>query len=151
MPLHVVLKTVRFLFYASLLTASLGQGGPSTSTLHKTVEDWLPLLANNEDYAPARWRTQIGGQNFTWCCTKAIADSVLVDENGNLTVAENGPALNLNVSALLVYSDQGQFPCTASYDEDHAGGSPEITVNYTWLAENCPGWALNTSENLNGE
>lgn len=140
---------IRLFSYASLTATSLAQR--TRDAPQKTVEDWIPLLANNDDYTPASWRTRIGGQNFTWCCTKAVADSVLVDENDNLVLAEDGPAIDLNLSALQTASDQGQFPCTASYDEDHAGGSPEIKVNYTWLAENCPGWELNTSENLNGK
>lgn len=147
---NIFLNPFRFLFFTSLIPTLLAQTGNQT-TSHKSVEDWLPLLANNEDYTPARWRTRIGGQNFTWCCTKAVNDSVVVDEEGNLTLVPDGPAINLNLSALIMASDQGQFPCTASYDEDHAGGSPEINVEYTWLADNCPGWQLSTSENLNGE
>lgn len=144
----LLVETIRLVFCALLITAVFSQEGPDAHK--KTIEDWIPLLADNDDYEPVSWRKWIGGQNFTWCCTKAVADSLAIDENGNLTLSDDAPTINLNVTALQAASDQGQFSCTANYDEDHASGSPEITVNYTWLADNCPGWQLNDSENLNG-
>lgn len=114
-----------------------------------TVQECMPILTNNDEYRPKEWKRLIGGQNFTWCCTKAIADSLFVDTDGKLAVKDYPPALDLNVTLLEIVTDRGLFPCNAHYDSEYLDGSPEINVNYTWLAENCPGWELSDSTDLN--
>ncbi|ROW01383.1 hypothetical protein VPNG_07612 [Cytospora leucostoma] len=130
-------------FLTFLLATSLAQN-------RTTVADWIPQVAGNSLYAPEKWRTTIGGQNFTWCCVQAIADSLEVSEDGKLVTVENAPIADLNVSNLLRAIQEGQFPCTARYDSAEPEGAPEIYVAYVWLADTCPGWALSSGSNLNG-
>lgn len=119
-------------------------------TPNKTVEDFFSAVIDNKEYTPKRWRTAIGGQNFTWCCIQAVIESLTVDENNTLVAAENAPITDLNITALLKARDENQFPCTARYDPDKPDGAPEINVPYPWFAETCPGWALSSGSNLNG-
>lgn len=114
-----------------------------------TVEECIPLLANNDDYAPYNRTRLIGGQNFTWCCTKAVADSLFIDADGKLAVKDDSPALHLNATLLKSVTDLGLFPCNSDYNSEYPDGSPEINVNYSWLAATCPGWQLNRSQDLN--
>ena len=130
---------------SSLLTLSLAQ-----SPSNRTVAYYIPQVLNNSNYEPKRWKTAIGGQNFTWCCIQAVVESLMIDKDGNLSVAENPPIIGLNVSDLQQATNNDQFPCTAKYDSDKAEGAPEINVPYKWLADTCPGWALSSSNNLNG-
>lgn len=126
----------------SLLTTSLAQ-------TRQTVADFIPPVANNGKYTPTRWKTSIGGQNFTWCCIQAVAESLTVNETGHLVVIDNPPITGLDVAELQRATDEGQFPCTARYESDEPGGAPEINVPYTWLAQTCPGWELSSGDNLN--
>lgn len=114
-----------------------------------TVQECIPILAGNDEYAPHPWTRRIGGQNFTWCCTKAVADSLFMDADGVLAVQDDPPALGLNATLLKHVSDLDLFPCNADYNGQYPLGSPEINVNYTWLAATCPGWQLNRSQDLN--
>lgn len=145
----LVIETVHFVPCICLLAITLAQ--ESLNATQKVIDDFIPLLSDNSRHTPKNWKTRIGGQNFTWCCTTAVANSLFVDENNKLAVKEDGPVINLNVTALQIASDENQFPCTAVYDGDYPDGSPEINVNYTWFAETCPGWELNSPENLNGK
>lgn len=140
---------MRILVCIYLITASVAQETFSAAPI--TIDGFLPSLTDLSHYNPWSWTTRIGGQNFTWCCTKAVNDSVFVDENNTLSLLPSGPAISLNLSALQIAENQGQFPCTASYDEASSDGSPEVTVSYEWLASTCPGWELNSSANLNGK
>lgn len=129
--------------------------GCLTTTAHaqarnRTIEDFLSAVVGHSEYAPKRWRTAIGGQNFTWCCIQAVVESLTVDENDNLVTAENPPIIDLNVTSLLRAEEASQFPCTACYDSEQPYGAPEINVPYAWLADTCPGWALSSGSNLNG-
>lgn len=122
----------------------------SAQTTNKTVEDFFPAVIDNQRYTPKRWRTAIGGQNFTWCCIQAVIESLTVDENNSLIAVANPPITDLNIPELLEARDDNQFPCTAQYDPDKPEGAPEINVPYSWFAETCPGWALSSGSNLNG-
>lgn len=117
---------------------------------NRTIEDFLSAVVGHSEYAPKRWRTAIGGQNFTWCCIQAVVESLTVDENDNLVAAEDPPIIDLNVTDLLRAEGANQFPCTARYHSEQPYGAPEINVPYAWLAETCPGWALSSGSNLNG-
>lgn len=127
-----------------LATTALAQGP------NKTVEDYFSAVIDNQAYTPKKWKTSIGGQNFTWCCIQAVIESLTVDENDNLVAVENPPITDLNITELLRARDENQFPCTAQYDPDKPNGAPEINVPYSWFAETCPGWALSSGSNLNG-
>lgn len=117
---------------------------------NKTVEDFFSAVIDNQAYTPEKWKTSIGGQNFTWCCIQAVIESLTVDENDNLVAVDNPPITDLNITELLRARDENQFPCTAIYDPDKPNGAPEINVPYSWFAETCPGWALSSGSNLNG-
>lgn len=117
---------------------------------NKTVEDFFSAVIDNQAYTPKKWKTSIGGQNFTWCCIQAVIESLTVDENNTLVAVDNPPITDLNITELLRARDENQFPCTAQYDPDKPNGAPEINVPYSWFAETCPGWALSSGSNLNG-
>lgn len=106
-------------------------------------------MANNDKHTPTRWKTSIGGQNFTWCCIQAVAESLAVNETGHLVAVDNPPITGLDVAELQRATDEGQFPCTARYESDEPGGAPEVNVPYIWLAQTCPGWELSSKDNLN--
>lgn len=91
----------------------------------------------------------IGGQNFTYCCLKAVNQSLDVDSQGNLVLLDNWIVLpEGNVSQLLDAASRGQFPCGATYNGD-PNGAPVVQVNYTWLVDECPGWERSGEKNLN--
>ncbi|OAA60971.1 hypothetical protein SPI_04995 [Niveomyces insectorum RCEF 264] len=104
---------------------------------------------------PSNGHPSSGGQNFTTCCLKAINDAIEIGPDGRLRFAsqfENWIVFNEGadqpLDLLVNYSLRNQFPCTAVYDGD-ARGAPVVQVNYTWLADTCPGWALSSKDNLN--
>ncbi|KUI57838.1 hypothetical protein VP1G_05161 [Cytospora mali] len=142
MMAHGALLRILFLV-AFLLTTSLAQ-------TRKTVADFIPAVLNNSNHTPDRWKTAFGGQNFTWCCVQAVADSLTVNDANDLVAVDNPPIIGLNISVLQQATDAGQFPCTATYESNEPDGAPEINVPYTWLVQTCPGWELSSGENLNG-
>ncbi len=88
----------------------------------------------------------LGGQNFTYCCLKAVNASLRVD-NGKLTLLNDWiqPA---NASVLTNADSRGQFPCGATYNGDPQG-APVVQVDYDWLSSECPGWERSSQTNLN--
>lgn len=143
----------RLVLYCSPLIAISAAQETSNGTSPKAVQDFLFFLAQNDVYQPPTWRAYFGGQNFTWCCTKAVADSLYLnpEDNSSLAVYDNAPAPDIDPGAVQSGWEEGMFPCTASYSGQFPNGSPEINVNYTWLWDTCPGWKLNDMNNLNGE
>jgi hypothetical protein len=80
------------------------------------------------------WRSPyLGGQNFTYCCLKAV-DTFLRD-NSSAAVSVEQPF-------------SAQFPCGATYDGDSAGVS-SVTVSYIWCHQECGGWQGSQSQKLN--
>lgn len=114
-----------------------------------TVGKLIPPITNNSQFTPKNWTRLIGGQNFTWCCTKALADSLTIDQNNSLAFTENPPVIKLDLNALQLATNAGQLPCGAVYSGEDRNGAPEVTVSYSWLVETCPGWQLSSGENLN--
>lgn len=138
------------LFFVQLLArSSLALAQNEVLTQLTTVDQLLPPLANNSHFTPTNWTRLIGGQNFTWCCTKALADSLTIDQNNTLALTNNPPVLNLDLNILQSATDDGQFPCGAVYSGEDPNGAPEVTVSYTWLANTCPGWQLSSGDTLN--
>lgn len=138
-----------FLYFSLHLTSATAQNS-ANQTRVTTVDQLIPPITNNSHFMPTNWTRRIGGQNFTWCCTKALADSLTIDENNTLALTESAPAINLDPIALQRATDAGQFPCGAVYSGEDPNGAPEVTVSYKWLAETCPGWQLSSGDNLNG-
>jgi hypothetical protein len=75
----------------------------------------------------------VGGQNFTYCCLKAV-DAYL----------RNDPSAAVSVSQPL----SAQFPCGATYNGDRKGVS-SVTVSYNWCNQECGGWELSQTTELN--
>lgn len=135
---------------SALIITILAQEAANGTSL-KAVLDFLDFLDQNDHYRPPNSKRYVGGQNFTWCCTKAVADSLYLDpSNSSLAVHGNAPALHIDPGAVQSSWEEGIFACTASYSPKFPKGSPDIRVNYTWLWQTCPGWKLNDSGNLNG-
>lgn len=137
-----------FVYYLVQLPFALAQNGANLSQL-TTVEQLIPPIANNSQFTPKTWTRLIGGQNFTWCCTKALADSLTIDQNNTLALTDRPPVVDLDPSTLQRATDAGQFPCGAIYSGEDPNGAPEVTVSYTWLANTCPGWQLSSGDTLN--
>lgn len=104
---------------------------------------------------PTNGHPSLGGQNFTTCCLKAVNEAIEVGPDGDLQFVnqfENWIVFNEGdnqpLDLLVNYSLRGQFPCTAVYNGD-ARGAPIVQVNYTWLAETCPGWEISSKDTLN--
>jgi hypothetical protein len=76
-----------------------------------------------------------GGQNFTYCCVKAI-NSFL----------QNGNSSEIAISSS--FSPKSQYPCGATW-QGNPVGAPSVKVSYTWCSQQCPGWQLSRSQKLN--
>lgn len=141
-PVAVVIKyfATSVTFWCSLTLAQ------SFDDRMKEPADFFWQLQN---LTAPRGNPYIGGQNFTYCCLKAVSQSLGVDSSGNLKLLNDGIVLtDGNVTLLIEAYNRGQFPCGATYSGDQSG-APVVQVNYTWLAEECPGWALSGETNLN--
>ncbi|KAK0375325.1 hypothetical protein CLIM01_07324 [Colletotrichum limetticola] len=108
-------------------------------------------LANLNESAPEKLgNVYLGGQNYTWCCLRAVEEGLRID-NGTLIIYNNTIT---NISALTTgdlrsAANRSQFPCDAKYNDAHLGGAPEVRVQYEWFIETCPGWSLSDKSNLN--
>ncbi len=85
-------------------------------------------------------------QNFTYCCLKAVNQSLTV-RNGSLQLVNDWIQLD-NASQLIEAADRGQFPCGAIYNGDPQG-APVVGVEYDWFVAECPGWSRSSQSNLN--
>lgn len=106
-----------------------------------SVGDLIPQLANLPFYFPSSRALQLGGQNFTHCCLRAVNESLTV-KNNNLTFTNSSFFLPDTTPALLqAATDNYQFPCGAEWNGD-AAGAPVVQVPYTWCTAQCPGWEI---------
>lgn len=130
------------------LTTLLCPRASARSNANRTKpSDFFWQLQNLEEAAPTE-NPYIGGQNFTYCCLKAVNQSLGVDSNGDLIFLNNWTMPDASASDLIEAADRGQFPCGATYNGD-PNGAPVVQVNYTWLADECPGWERSGQKNLN--
>ncbi|KAK8026784.1 hypothetical protein PG991_003840 [Apiospora marii] len=107
-----------------------------------TVGDLIPQLANLPFYAPNPRALQLGGQNFTHCCLRAVNDSLTVSSNNSLAFTNSSFFLpGTSAASLQAATDNGQFPCGAEWNGD-AEGAPVVQVPYAWCTAQCPGWEI---------
>ncbi|KAK8050435.1 hypothetical protein PG994_012165 [Apiospora phragmitis] len=107
-----------------------------------TVGDLIPQLANLPLYPPSSRALQLGGQNFTHCCLRAVNESLAVSNNNNLTFTNSSFFLpGTSAASLQAAIDNGQFPCGAEWNGDPAG-APVVQVPYAWCTAQCPGWEI---------
>ncbi|KAK7951198.1 uncharacterized protein PG986_006926 [Apiospora aurea] len=107
-----------------------------------TVGDLVPQLANLSFYPPSSLALQLGGQNFTHCCMRAVNDSLDVSSDNNLTLKDSSffqPGTT--AASLQAAIDNDQFPCGAEWNGD-AAGAPVVQVPYSWCTAQCPGWEI---------
>jgi hypothetical protein len=91
----------------------------------------------------------LGGQNFSWCCLKAVENALAV-EDGAVVIKNNerssiGAA---NITELQHAVARNQFPCGAKYNGDPQGAMT-VEIQYAYLVEQCPGWQISSQTNLN--
>ena len=113
-----------------------------------TVGDLIPQLANLPFYAPNPRSQQLGGQNFTHCCLRAVNDSLTVSSNNSLAFTNSSFFLpGTSAASLQAATDNGQFPCGAEWNGD-AAGAPVVQVPYAWCTSQCPGWEISRFSKL---
>ncbi|KAI1078246.1 hypothetical protein F5B20DRAFT_548556 [Whalleya microplaca] len=106
-----------------------------------TVGDAIPQLADLTPNPPSSLSVNLGGQNFTHCCLKALNTSLTI-RNGNLSYATPSfVAPDVSIPALSTAIHNAAFPCGASYIGD-AAGAPAVAVPYAWCSAQCPGWEM---------
>ncbi|KAF6845311.1 hypothetical protein CMUS01_00256 [Colletotrichum musicola] len=133
------------LILATLVTA---QG-----SLHNVIKksDVFWQLADLDKRSPNETgNVFLGGQNFTWCCLKAVDNALRLLDNGTLVINNNALS-NISISTvheLQSAAQRNQFPCTAKYNADPRG-APEVLIQYEWFAQTCPGWSMSNKSNLN--
>jgi hypothetical protein len=85
------------------------------------------------DIVPPSRNPYLGGQNFTYCCLKAV-NSFLRDSTS--------PAVS------VVQPFSSQFPCGATFNGDRSGVS-SVSASYNWCNQECTGWEKSQSGKLN--
>ncbi|KAK8139014.1 hypothetical protein PG984_002394 [Apiospora sp. TS-2023a] len=107
-----------------------------------TVGDLIPQLANLPFYAPNPRALQLGGQNFTHCCLRAVNESLTISSNNSLAFTNSSFFLpGTTPASLKAAADNDQFPCGAEWNGD-SEGAPVVQVPYTWCTSQCPGWEI---------
>ena len=84
-----------------------------------------------------------GRQDFEKCCSLAVYQSVVQDDNGSLGLAT--PSF---IGSDLDQFRAQQYPCGATYTGSKAG-APHVTVTYGWCSSKCPGWQRSRNDKLN--
>ena len=102
--------------------------------LFPLVVEQFPALSQ-QIVAPAG-NPYLGGQNFTFCCIKAL-NAVL-----------DGSAQNLVTFDISQNGNNSQFPCGAAFAGNRSGVSV-VKSSYYWCDQNCPGFELSRSSKLN--
>ncbi|KAH8675939.1 hypothetical protein BX600DRAFT_494355 [Xylariales sp. PMI_506] len=102
----------------------------------------IPQVANLSFYPPYYSRPyNLGGQNFTHCCLRAVNDSLRI-QDGNLVFSDTSYFLpDFTINQLFASVQDNDFPCGAVWDGDQ-DGSPIVQVPYSWCTSNCGGWEI---------
>lgn len=137
--IHVQLSVSSILLHLSI---SLTMG-------YSSLGQAVPQLANLASHASESLAPEAGGQNFTYCCLRAVNQSLSVNgPNGSLTF--NSPSYflpSLTISELQSSITGPNFPCGASWSGDTAS-APVVRVPYGWCRSQCGGWQISRPEVL---
>ncbi|KAL2151220.1 hypothetical protein VTH82DRAFT_6318 [Thermothelomyces myriococcoides] len=131
----------------SLSPSVHGQDAASSSP-NKTLSDFIWQLHDLEGQKP-KGNPYLGGQNFSWCCLKALENAL--DVENNTVVIRNNSRSTIgvgNYGDLEAAAKRNQFPCGARYNGD-PHGAPVVAMSYEFLVEQCPGWELSSKNNVN--
>lgn len=123
----------------------------SANAVATQPSDFIWQLRDIDVYRPTG-NPSLGYQNLTWCCIKAIAESLEVVDGQLLVLPDHSDWIILpdgNASALIDEGGGSKFPCTAVYAPGDDEGAPVVQVPYIWRQEVCPGWQLSDRMNLN--
>lgn len=77
-----------------------------------------------------------GGQNFTYCCARALNQFI-----------GNNQKNSSDISVASTFSIKEQFPCGATYTGDSKGAST-VKITYDWCYNYCPGWEVSQASKL---
>ncbi len=131
----------------SLLFSAVPSAGQSGDALVKTQpSDFFWQLQDLDAQAPSG-NPPFGYQNFTYCCFKAVNQSLTV-EAGQLKFTNTNWIGLQNTTDLIDANLRGQFPCGAVYNGDPRG-APLVTVPYEFIVTDCPGWERSGQTDLN--
>jgi hypothetical protein len=123
----------------------------SANAVATQPSDFIWQLRDIDAYRPTG-SPSLGHQNLTWCCIKAVAESLEVVDGQLLVLPDHSDWMilhNGNASVLIDEGGGSQFPCTAVYTPGDDDGAPVVQVPYTWRIKVCPGWQLSDRTNLN--
>ncbi|CAG8954330.1 hypothetical protein HYFRA_00005953 [Hymenoscyphus fraxineus] len=139
-PIFILLALLPILSSSVATNSSQHSQGNFTS-----LSDAVPQLSNLTYLLPTAHKKSpsLGGQNFTHCCLLAVNASLEVI-GGYLRKTETD-YIGATVEEFLQRSEDGQFPCTATWDGD-IRGAPKVSVPAGWLESTCPGWQMSDSK-----
>ncbi|CAG8981902.1 hypothetical protein HYALB_00013862 [Hymenoscyphus albidus] len=139
-PIFILLALFPILSSSVATDSSKHSQGNFTS-----LSDAVPQLSNLTYLLPTTHKKAptLGGQNFTHCCLLAVNASLEVI-GGYLRKTETD-YIGATVEEFLQRSEDGQFPCTATWDGD-IRGAPKVSVPAGWLESTCPGWQMSDSK-----
>lgn len=129
-----------------LFSTVLAAGQPGDAVVKPQPCDFFWQLQDLEAQAPSGNRS-FGYQNFTFCCSKSVNQSLTV-EKGQLKFSNTNWIELQNTTDLIDANLWGQFPCDALYNGEPRGASL-VNAPYEFIAMDCPGWERSSQTNLN--
>ena len=112
---------------------------------NQTIEGAFPQLIGLNRKAGNRLPLALGGQDFDHCCRLAV--------NESLDIVDNRLVLRNITHSIIFDTDLDtfrgrQFPCGAKYIGEREG-APLVQVSYRYCKENCNGWQISKSSEIN--
>ncbi|KAI1466870.1 uncharacterized protein F4812DRAFT_460428 [Daldinia caldariorum] len=109
------------------------------------IGDLIPQLAGLTYNPPSSLPINLGGQNFTHCCLRALNDSLVLSPNGNLSYSSTSfVAPGVSIEQLEDAIQNDAFPCGATFNGD-LRGAPVVRIPYYQCTAQCPGWEISHS------
>ena len=130
----------------SLLFSTVPAAGqPGDAVVKLQPSDFFWQLQDLEAQAPSG-NPSFGYQNFTYCCSKAVNQSLTVEE-GQLKFSNTSWIELQNTTDLTDANLWGQFPCGALYKGD-LREAPLVIAPYEFIVTDCPGRERSNRTNL---
>ena len=113
-----ILVAISLWLLPAVLHPVFAQQQPGNGTLNATAFSSIFWQLSDLAAQKPSGNPYLGGQNFSWCCLRAVENALGVDANGSVFLRNNSlSSIGVaSIADLVTAAERSQFPCKSTFE-----------------------------------